>query len=992
MTDSLKVRLDTGFAAASGQIGAEQERFASQIAFGEWLCTRHPAKAKAWRARLAEATAMVETALVADPAAVLRAVRAAEAHLAPLAAAAKRYEVYLIGHAHIDMNWMWSWPETVSLTIDTLTTTLALLKEFPDFVFSQSQASVYRILEEHRPDLLAEVAGLVRAGRWEVTASHWVETEKNIVSAESLCQHLLLTRAYMRQLFGLAPGDVPIDWSPDTFGHAATVPTYLARGGVHYIYMHRPGAHCPPQPKPIAFRWRGPDGAEVVVFNDMACGYNGTITPGLVPGSLQRFADASGLTYAPFVFGVGDHGGGPTRRDLLRAAEMDAWPVFPRLRHATARAFFDRLAGDRQALPVITGELNSEFTGCYTTQTLIKKANRFAEKRLEDVGAVMGLLAAPLGRDVPQARLTAAWRDTLFGHFHDILPGSGVHDTRTHMHGLYQQTVATTSSIETAMLRDLAARVDTAAARREIPCDLPAARAPMAQGAGIGCGSVDGAFSQYSPATGYHHRPLIVFNTLPYARSEVVETRVWDAGWGWGNADPANLPWSVEAADGTVVPAQTLESGDFWGHRFVRLAFPVAVGACGWTRVIVKMAAADSGAPAASAAARHIGQGHHCFYAAYERSPEGLENEFIRFELDPATGGIRSLVDKTRGVELVAADAAAGFLRYAVEHVRGMTAWCVDHTGPWRAPVVKQIRRTAKGPWKAGLEVDLVIEQSEFKLVWEIRAGDPTLHIGVNGVWFQRGTPQTGVPVLAASVPFALAAPTTRYEIPFGAITRDFPYGVEVPALRWALVEGRAGKAGRTPAGCLLLNDSKHGHAFADGRLSLTLIRASHDPDILPEIGRHEIRLALRPCAGDLPTADAVQAGRLFNHELKIVATDAHDGDWPTTASLLRLDAAGVVLDTVRPAADGKGLIVRLHETAGKAARGRLHVDAVRLGRLAAATAVDLLERDEPDATVQVARDGAAVAFRMPSRAILSLRLTLAGSSRLRVAPVSPCG
>jgi alpha-mannosidase len=389
------------------------------------------------------------------------------------------------------------------------------------------------------------------------------------------------------------------------------------------------------------------------------------------------------------------------------------------------------------------------------------------------------------------------------------------------------------------------------------------------------------------------------------------------------------------------------------------------------------MAAADAGAPVVPV--RHIGYGHHCAYVGYERSPEGLENGLIRFELDPATGGMRSLVDKTRGVELVAPDAASGFLRYAVEHLRGMTAWCINHTGPWSAPTVKQIRRTAKGPWKAGLEVDVVIAQSDFTIAWEVRAGDPKLYIGVNGVWFQRGTPQTGVPVLAASVPLALASPKTRYEIPFGAIARDFPPGIEVPALRWALVDGRAGKSGRTPAGCLLLNDSKHGHSFADGRLNLTLIRASHDPDILPEIGRHEIRLALQPCAAKLPTADAVQAARVFEHELKVVPTDAHDGDWPAAASLLELDASGVVLDTVKPAGDGRGIIVRLQETAGRDARGYVGVDVARLGRVVSAVAVDLLEREAEGETVQVSRNGATVTFRVPSFGICSLRLVFAG-------------
>ena len=115
---------------------------------------------------------------------------------------------------------------------------LELLEEFPEFHFSQSQASVYAIVETYAPELLPHIARYVQEGRWEVTASHWVESEKNIVGGEALCRHVLYTRATLARLFGLKPEDVLIDWSPDTFGHAATLPTYLSQVGIRYLYMH----------------------------------------------------------------------------------------------------------------------------------------------------------------------------------------------------------------------------------------------------------------------------------------------------------------------------------------------------------------------------------------------------------------------------------------------------------------------------------------------------------------------------------------------------------------------------------------------------------------------------------------------------------------------------------------------------------------------------------------------------------------------------------
>ena len=205
----------------------------------------------------------------------------------------------------------------------------------------------------------------MKEGRWEVTASHWVEGDKNMASGESLCRHLFYTRAYIKQLFGLRPEDVPIDWSPDTFGHAATVPTYLVRGGVKYLYLHRPGVHT--ASKPGAFWWEGPDGSRVLVRNDMETGYSGMITPDLIPHFFEFVKLTGGRDYM-FVYGVGDHGGGPSRRDILRRRDMNTWPVFPNIKLSTARTFYERLEKQAGKLPVLTGELNTEFTGCYTTR------------------------------------------------------------------------------------------------------------------------------------------------------------------------------------------------------------------------------------------------------------------------------------------------------------------------------------------------------------------------------------------------------------------------------------------------------------------------------------------------------------------------------------------------------------------------------------------------------------------------------------------------
>jgi alpha-mannosidase len=964
------VQLRQVFANQGAFVQHAAERIQAELDFAEALCDLHPQRATAWRGLITAAARTVAGAAGAGRADLEAAVAQAEKTLAPIAKVAKTYTIYCVGHAHIDMNWMWSWPETVAATNDSFGTVLRLLEEFPTFHFSQSQASVYAIIEQHHPEMLQRIAQRVREGRWEVTASHWVENEKNIVSGEALCRHLLYTRRYMQTLFGLGPEDVPIDWSPDTFGHAHTVPSYLVRGGVKYLYMHRPGTTGTARPR--AFRWQAPDGSRVLTKNDMELGYNGVIAPTMIPTFLN-FVRETGLPFGLFVYGVGDHGGGPTRRDLLRALDMDCWPVFPRLTFSTARTFFERLDAEGSKLPVLNEELNFEFTGCYTTQTLIKRDNRFAEKRLVDAETAAAVAWASGGRAYPAARFEEGWRDTLFSHFHDILPGSGVHDTRTYTHGLYQKTMAMTGMEETQALRYLAGQVDTRSAGPLPEQDLPPSRLPTAMGSGVGFGSVDGGISHAEQSAGHGNRPFLLFNSTATPRQEIVEATLWDNAYGWRRAELASIPFSVRAADGSVVPAQTVETGSYWGHDFIRLAFPAQVPAYGYGLYTVR----EQAAPAAAPGAWQLGRGHHCGYTFYERSPEGLENDLVRLELDTTTGGIRKLVLKAGDITLIAPEAAAPALEYALERPHPMTSWTVDHTRPVEVPEVLGIQRRLRGPHKASIDVLLRVRESDFTLTYELRAGDPRLHVHLIGTWFQRGTPQTGIPSLRLAFPFNLANPQATYEIPFGAIGRQLENGEEVPALRWACVVGES--AGR-PAGCLLLNDCKHGHALSGSTLRLTLIRSSYDPDPLPEIGRHEVHLALLPFAGDLPVAAAIRQGIAFDHSLRVVGTDVHPGPLPESAELVSATPTTVILSTLKKAEDGEALLVRLFDPSGQATTARVTFNAALLGKIRDAVEVDLLERPLAASSAKV--KGNTVSVALPARGIATVLVRLVRAAR----------
>ncbi|MGI6494799.1 MAG: alpha-mannosidase [Kiritimatiellia bacterium] len=950
-------------------------RIRSQIAFAEFVAEgKGKAAPENWAPAIAAAKDFAAKAV--ETTFLERACAAVETALEPLAPAAKAYRVHLVGHAHIDMNWMWSWPETVSVVVDTFSTVLDLLEEFPGFHFSQSQASVYAIVEKFRPDLLGRIAKYVAEGRWEITASHWVECDKNMTGGEALARHILYTRRYLSKLFGDAfPKDgIDIDWAPDTFGHSAQVPAYLRRSGIRYLYLHRPGTWK--QPVPELFRWEGPDGSRVLVRNDMKRGYGCVLDPGTMLEITRSVRDSVGLDESMVVYGVGDHGGGPTRRDLLFALEMQSWPIFPTLRFSTAKAFFDAVAPKAESLPLLCGELNTEFTGCYTSQSLVKRSIRLAEARMKDAEFATSLATLAGGPAYPAADFEEQWRNILFLHFHDILPGSCVPDTRTHAHGLFQNAMAFSSSAETRALRYLAGRVDTASipGASEPDVEFPVNAMLSGQSAGAGIRAAEGAVSDYHGHGGVSSkRPFVLFNPTARDRREVVELTVWDREHWQCPMRMHDLAFEAVLPDGSVKALQVLSKGSEWGHSNVRLLLPVDIPAFGYASVLVREAAPGAEPAACAVPEKERVQSarltHHCPYSIAERSPMGMENGLVRVTFDRTTGRISSFFDKRANRELIDPASNGAGLEYSVERPHGMTAWLVDSSNPPESPRLTSMRELRGGPYAAAVECVYQAAESSFTVTSSLAAGDDKVRMRLDAIWMQRGTPETGIPNLRFAIPLALTGAVGSYEIPFGSAARPrLRPDEEVPAMRWAHVGGREG-------GCLLLNECSHGHALEGSTLRLNLLRASYDPDALPELGRHTFGFAIAPapstCDGDAFAAIA----DAYAHPILPIGTPVHGGDLPLSASLVKIQGeAAFAVSGLKLAEDGSSLILRLFETDGQGGTLGVKIDPV-LGRLAGAEAVDLHE--QPCDSKCVTCSGDTVRITLKPCDIVTVRLSL---------------
>ena len=491
----------------------------------------------------------------------------AEENLACYAERAKALRQICVAHAHMDMDWMWSKAETVSVVTDTFQTMLSLLDTYPQFVFSQSQASAYEIVEKYAPSLLPRIRERVREGRWEVTASTWVEPDKNMTGAESMARHILYTRKYLSRLLDIAPEKMDLDFEPDTFGHSAHIPELLSRAHIKYYYF------CRGHEDKIAFWWQSPSGKRVLAYRDPFW-YQGEPSPASVL-AMPELRRKTGAPVSLCMYGVGDHGGGPSRMYIEKLLDMQSWPLFPDIRLGTLHDFFHALEAYADSFPVVKGELNCVFTGCYTSQSRIKHGNRHSEDRLYDAEALLSLNRLAGGAELNLPGIEEAWKHTLFNQFHDILPGSGVYDTYTHAQGLYQEVLAHCSANASLAMRQLGALIDTAAFAAREDDSLHA----QAAGAGFQCGS------QLSPGGNVSSGPVrvyTVFNTTPYDRQETAELTLWD--WPRALSRTEILSFAGEKLPFTILK----EEQKYWGHTYSSLAVTVSVPAFGYTTIAVQ--------------------------------------------------------------------------------------------------------------------------------------------------------------------------------------------------------------------------------------------------------------------------------------------------------------------------------------------------------------------------------------------------------------------
>lgn len=440
----------------------------------------------------------------------------------------KDKKLYMIGNAHIDPVWLWQWQEGFQEIKATFRSALDRMKEYDDFIFTCSAASYYEWIEESEPEMFEEIKARVKEGRWVIVGGWWIQPDCNAPSGESFVRQGLYGQRYFQEKFGCM---AQTGYNVDSFGHNAMLPQILKKSGMdNYVFM-RPGRH----EKGISsdtFTWQGPDGSSVTAFR---IPFEYCTWPDELRDHVKRCAgeikDEQGSIMC--FYGVGNHGGGPTKKNIDSIHEMNQEADMPELVLSSPNQYFEDVKKSGRKLPVVYGELFHHSSGCYSVHSEVKRLNRRAENRLqeaEEFSVMAGILS---NGKYPMEKLTQAWKYVLFNQFHDIMAGTSIEPAYEDARESYGYALHTGSTALNAAVQALSWHVDI----------------PMEEGM----------------------RPIVVFNPNAFAcRSEVELESV--------NLKPGMILLDEEDHE---IPFQTVQSAASCNGR-TRLVFAADLPSLGW--------------------------------------------------------------------------------------------------------------------------------------------------------------------------------------------------------------------------------------------------------------------------------------------------------------------------------------------------------------------------------------------------------------------------
>lgn len=331
-----------------------------------------------------------------------------------------RQRIHLLCNAHLDPCWLWEWEEGAGETLSTFKTAVELCEQFDEFVFNHNEAILYKWVEQFAPDLFRRIQIQVQKGKWNIMGGWFLQPDCNMPAGESIVRQVLIGKNYFKEKFGAEP-KTAINFDP--FGHSRGLVQILAKSGYKYYLFGRPHAEIFPLPEK-GFTWKGYDGSEIIGYRFMGW-YNAPL--GKAREKVEQWVkDHPDHSVGLVLWGVGNHGGGPSFKDCNDLRELIHSTNDIDIFHSTTDSFFEELQKEQKTFSKIERDLNPWAPGCYTSQIRIKQKHRKLENDLYMAEKMASVCAIHRLLEYPSDRLHEALENLLFAQFHDILPGSSI--------------------------------------------------------------------------------------------------------------------------------------------------------------------------------------------------------------------------------------------------------------------------------------------------------------------------------------------------------------------------------------------------------------------------------------------------------------------------------------------------------------------------------------------------------------------------------------
>ena len=737
-----------------------------------------------------------------------------------------------IGHTHIDVAWWWTVAQTREKVCRSFATVLKLMEEYPDYKFMSSQPQLYYFLKERYPELYEQIKKRVAEGRWEPEGGMWVEADCNLTSGESLVRQFLYGKRFFKEEFGV---DNRILWLPDVFGYSGALPQIMAKCGIDYFMTTKLAWNQFNKMPYDTFRWRGIDGTEILTHlittlgvgqdeKDFFTTYNGMLHPDAILGGWHRYQQKDINNDILISYGYGDGGGGPTREMLETSSRMDKGiEGVPKVRQAFARTYFDelkeRVEGNKR-LPTWEGELYFEYhRGTYTSMARNKRSNRKAELHMMDL-ELLGVLADPKVA-YPDAELDGLWHGILINQFHDILPGSSIHEVYEVTKKEYEEMEAQISVLTDERVRAL-----------------------IREGEGV-----------------------TVLNTTGFERDDVVELGDCDAE-------------ALLDENGSVYPVQQTRKG--------AVAFVKDLPSKGY-KTFGKVSAGEEKRPFCLSPDSHA-----------------LETPFYQVVFDK-NGCIGQIYDKENDRNVLKPGEAGNLMRVYEDKPIYYDNWDVDiyYTEKfWDVTDLRGFSWVEMGPVRATLRLERQFSHSTITQEIHFYADLRRIDFETTVDWKEHQS------LLKVHFPVDVHTDEATFEIQYGNVTRKTHRNTSWDKARFESCGQKWMDVSEGHYGVSLLNDCKYGHSVKDSCIGLTLIKSGTEPNPTTDQEMHFFTYSLYPHAETWKAAGTVPQA-FFLNQPALVSKGGKPGE---SFSLASLNVPNVVLETVKKAEDGDGVILRMYE------------------------------------------------------------------------------